>query len=156
MGEAIRTPPVPRVPGMNWEEFVSAAQSINWVTYVGTADSTGATHVAPVAPGFSDEAMWFATRASSKKFRNLLENPDVAFHWPVGSDGPGELAAWGTATVHPSSEDRHRIWAAGYFAFDLANFFGSADNDDLAFVRVTVERARLLGPGFVADRYQRA
>lgn len=137
---------------MDWSSFVDAATAINWITYLGTADASSNPHVSVVAPGFSDGSVWFATRPSSKKLRNIAENPVVGFHWPVGGQGPGELAAWGTAVVHP--EDEHeRIWNSGFFGYDLAQFFGSPDNPDLAFVEVTIDRARLMGPDFRADRY---
>lgn len=137
---------------MDWEAFVEAANAINWLTYLGTADRHGRPHVSVVAPGFSDGSVWFATRTESKKLRNIGENAEVGFHWPVGSGGPGELAAWGTATIHPGAE-RQRIWDSGIFGYDLAQFFGSVDNPALAFVEVTIDRARLMGPDFTPDRY---
>lgn len=137
---------------MDWAGFVEAATATDWLTYLGTADATGRPHVSVVATGFSDGSVWFATRPTSKKLRNISENPRVGFHWPVAGGGPGELAAWGTATVHPTDE-HHRIWNSGIFTYDLAQFFGSPENPDLAFVEVVVERARLMGPDFTADRY---
>lgn len=124
--------------------MVDAAQRSGWTTYLGTVDARGRPHVALVAPGFSQGTVWFATRASSKKARNLRHSPEVAFHWPVGSTtAPGELAAWGTATVHDSGEARRRIWDSGVMPYDLAGFFGDPCNPDLVFVEVVVRRARL-------------
>ena len=137
---------------MDWAGFVEAATATDWLTYLGTADAAGRPHVSVVATGFSDRSVWFATRPSSKKLRNISENPQVGFHWPVAGGGPGELAAWGTAIVHPRDE-HDRIWNSGIFTYDLAQFFGSPENPDLAFVEVVVERARLMGPDFTADRY---
>lgn len=138
---------------LGWDSLVEAAESTGWITYLATAEASGQPHVSPVAPGFTDGSVWFATRISSKKHRNLLENPSVGFHWPVGSGGVGELAAWGTAQSFGSSEDRSRIWESETFGYDLAQFFGSADNEDLAFVEATIHRARLLGADFRAQRY---
>ena len=137
---------------MDWSAFVEAASAINWVTYLGTADASGNPHVSVVAPGFSDGSVWFATRPTSKKLRNIRENPRVGFHWPIGGEGPGELAAWGTASIRPRDE-HERIWTSGYFGYDLAGFFGSPDNPALAFVEATIDRARLMGPDFEAHRY---
>lgn len=129
---------------MGWDEIVDAAQRSGWTTYVGTVDRRGRPHVAVVAPGFREGTVWFATRASSKKCRNLRENAEVAFHWPVGNpEAPGELAAWGRAVVHDSDESRRRIWDSGVMPYDLTAFFGEADNPDLVFVEVAVRRARL-------------
>lgn len=65
------------------------------------------------------------------------------------SSGPGELTAQGSATVHPDAASRASLWQAGLVPFDLTGFFGSPENEDLAFVGVAVDRARLLGPDLV-------
>jgi general stress protein 26 len=135
---------------MEWDEFVAAAQAISWVAYMGTADASGNPHVAAVAPGFSPGTIWVATRPGSKKFRNLRANPRVGLHWPVAGEGPGELAAWGSVVLHESADSTARIWDAGYMSFDLAPFFGSKDNSDLAFIQAEIDRARLLGPDFTS------
>lgn len=129
---------------MEWERVVDAAQRSGWTTYVGTVDGQGRPHVAVVAPGFSEGTVWFATRTSSRKARNLRHHAEVAFHWPVGNaDAPGELAAWGTATLHDGEEAKRRIWATGVLPYDLASFWGQPGNPDLVFVEVAVRRARL-------------
>jgi len=139
-------------PAMDWDRFTESARQISWIAYLGTADLAGRPHVAPVSPGFTHGAIWFATRASSKKWRNLTANPEVAFHWPVGgASGPGELAAWGTAIPHVGDDERHRIWDAGILPYDLSGFFQSPDNPDVVFAEVVVGRARLLGPDHVPD-----
>lgn len=129
---------------MQWDELVDAATRSGWTTYIGTVDARGRPHVAVVAPGFTAGTVWFATRASSRKCRNLRENAEVAFHWPVGNtDAPGELAAWGSATIHDTPDARRRLWDAGILPYDPAGFFGAADNPDLVFVEVSLRRARL-------------
>lgn len=129
---------------MNWDEVVDAARRSGWTTYLGTADARGRPHVAVVAPGFSDGTVWFATLSWSKKCRNLRVNDAVAFHWPVGNTAaPGELAAWGSATLHDTDEDRRRIWDAGIMPYDLTSFFGEPGNAELVFVESVVRRARL-------------
>lgn len=135
---------------MEWSEFGEAAAAISWVAYLGTVDAAGNPHVSVVSPGLGTEGIiWFATRISSRKYRNLSADPRVAFHWPVGGQGPGELIAHGAASTHAEQDDRDRLWEAGVLAYDPAGFWGSKDNPDLAFVEVAVARARLLGPDFV-------
>lgn len=123
-----------------------AATAISWIAYLGTADGEGRPHVAAVAPGFSEQTLWVATRRQSKKVKNLAINPNVGFHWPVAGGGPGELAAWGEAAIHDSAEDRVRIWNSGVMPYDLAGFFQEPGNPSLVFVEIAVIKARLFGP----------
>jgi len=140
---------------MTWDEFVAAAKGVSWLTYVGTSDSSGRPHVAPVSPGFSINTIWFATNIASQKFRNLLENPESAFHWPVeGDGGRGELFARGTVTLHTDELGRHRLWTEANLPFDPAAFFGSPDNPGLGFVETTVTSASILGPDFERTVYR--
>jgi general stress protein 26 len=138
---------------VDWERFVEAARAIGTVAYLGTADDRGVPHVAAVMPGFLDGRLWFVTRTASKKYRNLGLNPAVALHWPVSGPGPGELAAWGTATLHADEAARHRLWGRGIVDYDLDAFFGGPDRPGVGIVEVAVDRARLLGPDFRADVY---
>jgi general stress protein 26 len=136
---------------MDWDTFVDAATQTSWLTYVGTSDADGSPHVAVVAPGFTKGTVWFATRRQSRKYRNLMANPRAAFHWPVGmGTGPGELAAWGSAELHDSEDERRQLWSSGVMPYDLTQFFQTPDNPDLVFVEAPIRRARLLGPDFVA------
>lgn len=136
---------------MEWDEFVEAARAISWVAYFATADALGMPHSSVVSPGFSDQRLWVATRRESKKYRNLMVNPRAGLFWPVGGGGPGELSARGPVVLHDSPEVRRLIWESNYFSYDLASFFGSPDNPSVGFVEIVLERARLLGPGFVAS-----
>lgn len=143
---------------MDWDEVREAGSAIGFITYVGTRSADGEPHVAPASPGFGDEGVvWFATRASSKKARNLRADPRIAFHWPVATgSGPGELVARGAATIHEGEEARHALWEASVVPFDLSNFFGSPDNPDLVFVETKLDRARLMGPDFVPRVWERS
>lgn len=145
------------VPGMEWEQFTAAAAATSWVTYLGTIDRHGRPHVSVVAPGFTPGSVWFATRRSSQKFANLVTNAAVSFHWPVGNhDAPGEVIARGTAHALTAPADLLRVWDAGMLPYDLASFWGTPENPELAFVEVEVDHARLLGPDFVAQRWRRS
>jgi general stress protein 26 len=140
---------------MTWDEFVVGARAVSWLAYLGTASTEGRPHVAPVSPGFTKDTIWFATRTGSRKFRNLVENPRTSFHWPVGgTDGPGELFAEGDARLYTSEADRRRLWTEANLPFDPANFFGSPETPDLAFVETTVTSASILGPDFHRSFYR--
>lgn len=140
-----------------WDEFATAARACGWITYISTADAAGRPHVAVVAPGFGDEgAIWFGTRPTTRKIRNLRQNRQVALHWPVGnSDAPGEIWAHGQATIHDDASDRHALWESSVMPYDLASFFGSPDDENHLFVRVDLDTATLLGPDFTKRRWRR-
>lgn len=139
---------------MQWNDFVAAAQEVSWVTYVGTSDASNRPHVAAVSPGYTPGTIWFATNTSSIKFRNLVENPVAAFHWPVGGGaGPGELFARGAVALHTDELARHRLWTEANLPFDPAGFFGSPDNPQLAFVETKVTTASILGANFQRTVY---
>jgi general stress protein 26 len=138
---------------MEWSEFVEAATTTSWFTYLGTADAAGHPHVSMVAPGFTEATIWVATRPSSKKYRNLAENPAVAFHWPAQPGGPGELFASGGATLRASAADRHELWVSGVMPYDLHQFWSGPDDQDLAIVEVRIARAGLTGPDLVTRRW---
>ena len=126
-----------------WDEFVDAARRCGWTAFLGTADDQGRPTVAVVAPGFADGALWFASWASARKVRNLRVNSAVALHWPLAEGAPGEVAAWGTATLHEGDDERRRLWTSGVLPYDPASFFRSPDGP-MVFVEVAVTRARLL------------
>ncbi len=137
------------------DDFVQAARGINRITYLGTAGVDGRPHVAPVSLGFTEGTIWFATYGTSRKARNIRQNPAVAFHWPVGDGGPGELFARGTAVLHDTEEARQRLRAELGLASDLTVFFRSPDNPKLVFVETEVGYASLLGPDFTCDIWRR-
>ncbi len=140
---------------MTWDEFVAGASAVSWLAYVGTAQAGGRPHVAPISPGFTEDTIWFATRTGSRKFRNLLENPQAAFHWPVGGpDGPGELFARGQVELHTALADRQRLWTEANLPYDPVNFFGSPEMPDLAFVETAVTSASILGSDFQRRTYR--
>ena len=140
---------------MIWDEFVDGARAVSWVAYVGTADGSGVPHVAAVAPGFTEGTIWFVTRIASYKYQNLLQNPRVAFHWPVATgSGPGELFARGHAQLHSDEVSRRRLWTEANLPFDPTQFFGSPDNPDFGFVETTVTSASILGPDFNRSTYR--
>ncbi len=133
---------------MTWDDIVAAAAAIDRVAYAATCGADGRPHVAPVIPGFGAGTMWFATRRSSRRARNLAENPNVAIHWSVTSgSGPGELFVRGTAAIHDSDEARHRLWTEAPLPYDPAGFFGNPDDADVVFVEVSATYASLRGPG---------
>ncbi len=84
----------------------------------------------------------------------LLVNPAVGFHWSVTSGGAGEVSASGSAVLHQSTEQRRAIWASGVFEYDLDGFFGSPDNEEMAFAECTITSALLVGPGHISQRYR--
>jgi general stress protein 26 len=135
---------------LTWQEVADAAESISWITYIGSVGRDGRPHVAVVAPGLAQEGrVWFATRRNTQKHRNLVANGEVSFHWPVTTgSGPGELFARGVARLHDSDAARHEHWNR-VVPYDMTSFWGSPDNRDLIMVESRLTRVSLMGPEFI-------
>ena len=140
---------------MEWRDVASAVDELGWPAFLGTVDADSRPHVSVVAPGLTDGSIWFATRRGTRKLANIAANPHVFIHWPVGGEGPGEFYVRGTASVHDSTEARHRLWTEANLPYDPDAFFGGADNEDVVFVEIAVTVAKLLGPDFKRSTYVR-
>ncbi len=133
---------------MEWSQVETTAKASGWGTFMATAGSDGRPHVAFIAPAFVDGHIWLATHHSSRKFRNLAANPQVAFHWPVGAEA--QVFVRGTVELFTSAEDRHRLWDANMMPYDMHQFFSGPDDPNLVFVEVTPTSASLQRMGGMA------
>jgi general stress protein 26 len=100
----------------------------------------GRPHVAIAGAVVDGEVLWFGTRASSGKARNIAVNPDVAMMWSPAA----EVYVRGVAELVHDVDEKRRIWSSGIFPFDLATFFGSPENEDFVFVKIRPQSATVL------------
>jgi general stress protein 26 len=122
---------------MNWTEV---CEHLGGLAHCATATPDGRPHVALAAVAVDGERLWFGTRASSTKARNIAVNPQVALMWSPAA----EVYVRGVAELVDDTDEKRRVWDAGLFDYDLATFFGSADDPDFVFVRIQPQSATVL------------
>lgn len=101
------------------------------MSHLATASAAGVPHVSVVSAAFEDDVVWVATNLSSRKARNLRENPRAMIMW----EGDAEVYVDADVELVDDAATKHRLWT-GTFPYDLAMFFGTADNPDLVLLRL--------------------
>jgi general stress protein 26 len=122
---------------VRWTDLVP---HLTGTAHLATVSADGQPHVAKVAPAVDGDVVWIATRASSKKARNVAETGRAAIMW----EPRAEVYVAAAVDVVDDLATRRRIWDSGLFAFPLATFFGTADDDDFVLLRLTPRSATLL------------
>ena len=108
--------------------------------YLATNSPSGFPNVTPIDIAWPDPTgpIYIATTNSSWKVKDIASSPKVTLHSNVGADYD-QLRVRGTATVRDDAETRARLWK-GVFGYDLAMFFGSADNPQLCYLAIEPSR----------------
>jgi general stress protein 26 len=106
-----------------------------------TTGADGLPDVSPIHPAWEGETLWFLTRPTNVKVRNIRVQPMVALHWQVTAEGNG-LALWGRAEVFDDIATKRRLWH-GVFDYDLnlARPGGPDNSPETVFVAIHPERA---------------
>jgi general stress protein 26 len=111
--------------------------------HLATVGVDGRPHASKVAVAVDGERLWIATRASSKKARNIAATGRAALMWEPGT----EAYVSADAELVDDLATRRRLWDSGLFPFPLEGFFGSADHPDFVLVRLTPVSAVVLSAG---------
>ncbi len=125
---------------IDWPQL---AVHLTGFAHVATVRPDGHPHVAKVAPAIDGEMLWIATRASSRKARNVAANPRVALMFEPAA----EAYVQADAELISDLTVKERIWTSGLFAFPLEGFFGSFDHPDFVLIRLTPTAATLMSQG---------
>lgn len=123
-----------------WSQLV---EHLTGFAHLATVRADGRPHVSKVAPAVDGDALWIATRASSRKARNIAEWPHVALMFEPRAEVYLDCDAH---LVH-GAETKQAIWTSGLFAFPLEGFFGSHDHPDFVLVRLVPTAAILMSQG---------
>jgi general stress protein 26 len=127
---------------MEWSEVVDEARRISSQAYLATIDRAGVPHIAFVAPGFGDQAIWVASDAGTAKVRHIQANPGVALHWPVDATTTNrQLLVTGVAAMCHDPAIRVRAWEGGFFPWDLGSWYRGPDDIDLAIIEISPRKA---------------
>jgi len=105
--------------------------------------------VRTVSPVVEDDmSMWITTRSTSRKVKQLRENPKICLAFVEPPDGDKAATVIGEARIIPDSEKKRRVWKLA--PFDLYEHFPDGpDSDDFCVLKITVSRIewREIGTG---------
>jgi general stress protein 26 len=102
--------------------------------------------VSPVVE--NDMSIWVTTRSTSRKVKQLRENPKICLAFVEPPDGDKAVTVIGEARIIPDLEKKRGVWKLA--PFDLFEHFPDGpDSDDFCVLKITVKRIewREIGTG---------
>jgi general stress protein 26 len=126
-----------------WEQ-VRAVAVKSERAYLATV-SDGRPKVRVVFPAIERSTIWIATTRSSAKVRQIARDPHVELVWEAGARRPTpHLSISGVARMIDNPNEKHRVWNAGLFGYDLAQFWpGGPRSINFALLLVSPRRVEL-------------
>jgi general stress protein 26 len=96
--------------------------------------------VRTVSPIIEDDmSMWITTRSTSRKVKQLRENPKICLAFVEPPEGDKAVTVIGEAQLIPDSEKRRSIWKLA--PFDLYEHFPDGpDSDDFCVLKIMANR----------------
>ena len=96
--------------------------------------------VRTVSPIVEDDmSIWITTRSTSRKVKQLRENPKICLAFVEPPEGDKAVTVIGEAQIIPDSEKRRRIWKLA--PFDLYEHFPDGpDSDDFCLLKIVIKR----------------
>jgi general stress protein 26 len=96
--------------------------------------------VRTVSPIIEDDmSMWITTRSTSRKVKQLRENPKICLAFVEPPEGDKAVTVIGEAQLISDSEKRRRIWKLA--PFDLYEHFPDGpDSDDFCVLKIMANR----------------
>lgn len=105
--------------------------------------------VRTVSPIVEDDmSIWVTTRSTSRKVKQLQENPKICLAFVEPPDGDKAATVIGEAEIIPDPEKKRRVWKLA--PFDLYEHFpGGPDSNDFCVLKIAVKRIewREIGTG---------
>ena len=93
--------------------------------------------VSPVVE--NDMSIWVTTRSTSRKVKQLRENPKICLAFVEPPEGDKSVTVIGEAQIVPDPVKRRRVWQLA--PFDLYEHFpGGPDSDDFCLLKIAVKR----------------
>ena len=102
--------------------------------------------VSPVVE--DDMSIWVTTRSTSRKVKQLRENPKICLAFVEPPEGDKSVTVIGEASMIPDIEKKRRVWKLA--PFDLYEHFPDGpDSDDFCVLKIMVNRIewREIGTG---------
>ena len=93
--------------------------------------------VSPVVE--DDMSIWVTTRSTSRKVKQLRENPKICLAFVEPPEGDKSVTVIGEAQIVPDLDKRRRVWKLA--PFDLYEHFpGGPDSDDFCLLKIVVKK----------------
>jgi len=96
--------------------------------------------VRTVSPIVEDDmSMWITTRSTSRKVKQLRENPKICLAFVERPDGDKAVTVVGEARIIPDIGKKRRVWKLA--PFDLCEHFPDGpDSDDFCLLKIVIKR----------------
>ena len=98
----------------------------------------------------NDMSIWVTTRSTSRKVKQLRENPKICLAFVERPDGDKAVTVIGEAEVIPDIEKKKRVWKLA--PFDLYEHFPNGpESDDFCLLKIAINKIewREIGTGAV-------
>lgn len=129
--------------GLTWGDVLAEIERQGRDAFVASVTPGGRPHLAIVWLVVVDDTVHFVGDRTSVKVRNLAATPAVACHWQVPDDDRRQLMIQGEASLVEDLAARRHLWSSGAWG-DLAQWYESPDDPQLAFVRIDATRASIV------------
>lgn len=120
--------------------------------YIATTGSDGEPHLAPVAVNWIEDRIAAFVLSTSRKVRNVRQNPRATVHFSVGeSTNWDSCIVWGDAHIVDTTDGRRDLWDR--MGYDLRAFEpGGPESDNHVFLLIEPVRATILRAYGMAGR----
>jgi len=121
------------------QQIVSIMKDNSLHAYLATCDGDQP-RVRPVSPIVEDDmSIWVTTRSTSRKVKQLRENPKICLAFVELPDGDKAVTIIGEALIIPDIRKKRRVWRLA--PFDLYEHFPDGpDSDDFCLLKIIVKR----------------
>jgi general stress protein 26 len=121
------------------QQIVSITKDNSLHAYLATCDGDQP-RVRPVSPIVEDDmSIWVTTRSTSRKVKQLRENPKICLAFVELPDGDKAVTIIGEALIIPDIRKKRRVWKLA--PFDLYEHFPDGpDSDDFCLLKIIVKR----------------
>jgi len=108
--------------------------------------------VRTVSPIVEDDmSMWVTTRSTSRKVKQLRENPKICLAFVEPPDGDKAATVIGEAQIIPDIEKKRRVWSLA--PFDLYEHFPNGpDSSDFCVLKIVIKRIEWRDSGIGGPR----
>ncbi len=121
------------------QQIASIMKSNCLHAYLATCDGDQP-RVRPVSPIIADDmSVWVTTYGTSKKVRQIRQNPKICLAFVEQPNGDKAATVIGKALIIPDMTEKRRVWKLA--GFDLSEHFpGGPESDEFCLLKILIER----------------